>query len=256
MRTARLHVTWLFTLLFVIGTFLSAPLIVSAQTPTNLTSYSHCTRHNLDYASARPADQRCGEGPSSDKLAQPAEYGPFLCGVCQSCMDTGTCTLTDTMIVVGNVGNFILAIIGSLALLIFVIGGVLILVSQGDKNKVDRGRKFLLAAAVGVAITLGSILILRTLISTVTTGSPGGGSGGTLVCDGTNNGQSCGPAAECYEGTCTGLCEIQQIEASATNEFANYQCVDPATQPPIVTATCISNLCTGGTDNVCCNTGF
>ncbi len=175
--------------------------------------YAHCNAHNEKYYESESL--RCGDASSGVGvvLAQVDKYGPFLCGVCQSCLDRGTCSLTDTMIVVGNVGNFILGIVGSLALLTFVIGGVLILVSQGEKGKIDRGRKFILAAAVGIAVTLGSVLILRTLLNVLETGSPGTGSSAGIVCDDTNDGASCGDSRVCEGGVCVELLDIEPLLA-------------------------------------------
>jgi len=204
--------------------------------------YSHCFKHNLNYS----LNTRCGEGSSSKQLAQSSEYGPFLCGVCQKCMDSGDCSLTDIMIVTGNTGNFLLGIVGSIALLIFVIGGVITLTSQGEKQKVAKGQQFMIAAAVGIAITLGAVLILRTTISTLTSGSPGSGSAGYAVCDDTNDGATCGEASECSDGICTGRCEI-----TATETGVAYSCVDPTT---VGDNNCIPNRCPGGNDNVCCDT--
>lgn len=202
--------------------------------------YTHCFNHNANYAD----NARCGEGGSGEQLAQAEEYGPFLCGVCTKCMDSGECSLTDVLIVTGNVGNFLLGIVGSIALLLFVIGGIYWLTSGGEKNKITRGKQFITAAAVGIAITFGAVLILRTAISILTTGSPGAGPTGGIVCDGTNNGATCGNAAECYNGTCMGRCEITQIE-----EGLPYSCMNPDDAQE---NSCIINRCPGGNDNVCC----
>ena len=187
-------------------------------------TWPHCQTHNDNYFEAETT--RCGEsGTVPELIAQSDQYGPFLCGVCQTCMDRGVCTLTDTMIVVGNVGNFILGIVGSLALLTFVIGGVLILVSQGEKGKVDRGRKFIVASAAGVAITLGSVLILRTLLSTLESGSPGTGSIGSIVCDGTNEGASCGQNSVCEGGVC-----VEQLPIDEDTE-ADVEALESLLEP-------------------------
>lgn len=210
----------------------------------NSARWSHCAKHEVNYAN----NPRCGNiNTANDALAGSTEYGPFLCGVCQTCIDTGDCSLTDIMIVTGNTGNFLLGIVGSIALLIFVIGGVIILTSQGEKQKVAKGQQFMTAAAVGIAITLGAVLILRTTISTLTSGSPGSGSAGYAVCDGTNDGTTCGEASECSGGICTGRCELTALETSLA-----YSCVNPESVPE--GNSCIPNRCPGGADNVCCDT--
>lgn len=211
--------SWSVLTVIVISMFLILPVTGFAATPPEPTTrWPHCETHNLNYQENDSV--RCGESDSGTGvlLAQSDDYGPFLCGVCQTCMDRGVCTLTDTMIVVGNVGNFILGIVGSLALLMFVIGGVLILVSQGEKGRVDRGRKFIFASAVGVAVTLGAVLILRTLLSTLESGSPGTGSSGGIVCDGTNDGAACGQNSVCESGVCVEQLTISDAEIEADTE--------------------------------------
>jgi hypothetical protein len=205
--------------------------------------YAHCFKHNLNYLS----NARCGDGGSGEMLAQEEEYGPFLCGVCQKCIDSGECSLTDIMIATGNVGNFLLGIVGSIALLLFVIGGMYWLTAAGDKNKISRGKQFIFAAAIGIALTFGAILILRTAISILTTGTPGYGPSGGVVCDGTNNGATCGDLSECYGGVCTQLCDITRAETGLP-----YSCTDPNTL--LSQNACVPNRCPGGNDNVCCDT--
>ncbi|KKW33764.1 MAG: hypothetical protein UY79_C0013G0006 [Parcubacteria group bacterium GW2011_GWA2_53_21] len=249
-RKRRVFAIFLVAMMLIPIVGLAQDLSVNEETFIAESRWPHCSRHNVRYIST--TTNRCGEKSPTEVLAQSDKYGPFLCGVCQSCLDRGTCTLTDTMIVVGNVGNFILGIVGSLALLMFVIGGVLILVSQGEKGKVDRGRKFIFASAVGIAVTLGSVLILRTLLSVLETGSPGTGSSAGVVCDDTNDGASCGEAKVCSGGTCIGLCEIQQTQAFETDPLAGYACVNPADYPGV---SCVPGLCPGRLNNVCCDIG-
>jgi len=253
----RFFTKWHFLTGFLLALLIVAPSVsfastFSAEEEEVISSYRwpHCARHIVLYQQAG-SEKRCGEGSLTQILAQSDDYGPFLCGVCQTCIDDGTCTLTDTMIVVGNVGNFLLGIVGALALLVFVIGGILILVSQGEKGRIDKGKKFIFASAIGVAITLGSVLILRTLLNVVTSGSPGTGSNAGVVCDDTNTGATCGVASVCSNGTCVGRCELQQTQALQTNANASYSCVDPEIYE---NATCLTGLCPGGSDNVCCDT--
>ena len=59
-----------------------------------------------------------------------------------------------------NISNFILGIVGSLALLAFVIGGVMFLASAGNKNLVDRGKATIIGAVIGLVVVFASYTII------------------------------------------------------------------------------------------------
>ena len=59
-----------------------------------------------------------------------------------------------------NISNFILGIVGSLALLAFVVGGVMFLASGGNKNLVDRGKATIIGAVIGLVIVFASYTII------------------------------------------------------------------------------------------------
>lgn len=213
--------------------FLPSTAPVQAQT-----SYPNCVRNNELYPSA----PRCGEGTGAERLAQSSAYGPFLCGVCNTCIESGNCTLADTMIVVGNVGNFLLGLVGSLALLMFVIGGVTYLTSQGSPDKVKKGTQFITAAAIGIGISLGAFVILGAVISTITKGSVGSSSSSGIICTNADEGKSCGTNQQCHNGTCQSLCEINNSNSSS------FVCMVPIPNQ----AFCTPNQC-ADVNQSCCN---
>src|SRR3989339_807222 len=49
------------------------------------------------------------------------EVGPFMDGISQECGNSGTCQLSDIMLLITNVGNYVLGIIGAIVLLMYTI---------------------------------------------------------------------------------------------------------------------------------------
>ena len=75
--------------------------------------------------------------------------------------EDGSYELDDLVGVGINVSNLILGIVGSLALLMFVIGGFLMLISAGNSEKVSKAKNIILAAVIGLALVFASYLIIN-----------------------------------------------------------------------------------------------
>ena len=86
--------------------------------------------------------------------------------------NSGT-TLTNPLSVdtpqalIGKVINSILGVVGSLALLIFVYGGLIWMTSSGSPDKVKQGRDTLLWAAVGLVVIFSAYGLTRFIIGAV-----------------------------------------------------------------------------------------
>ena len=61
----------------------------------------------------------------------------------------------------GNIAQLILGLTGGLALLMFVYGGFLMLSSGGSSDKVERGKKTIVAAVIGIFIVLFAGYLIR-----------------------------------------------------------------------------------------------
>ncbi len=108
--------------------------------------------------------------------------GIIYANICSSanadcaCRDEGRCTLDDILQVIANVMVFILAISGSLVLVLFVYGGIVWITSNGRPEKVQEGKMTMVRAVVGLVIVFGSYALVALLISALTTGEiPDGG---------------------------------------------------------------------------------
>ena len=68
-------------------------------------------------------------------------------------------------VLAGRIIKFMLGIVGSLALLMFVIGGAQWMLSGGNQAMVKKGRDTLVWAAIGMAVVIGSYAILTQLLN-------------------------------------------------------------------------------------------
>ncbi len=75
--------------------------------------------------------------------------------------ESGNYELEDLVGVGINVSSLILGIVGSLALLMFVIGGFLMLISAGNSEKVSKAKNILIAAVIGLALVFTSYIIIN-----------------------------------------------------------------------------------------------
>lgn len=79
--------------------------------------------------------------------------------------DTGDYELNDFLQIGINVTNIILGVVGSLTLLMFVYGGIMMLISAGNSEKVTKARGIIVAAVIGLAIVFASYLIIQFIMS-------------------------------------------------------------------------------------------
>src|SRR5680860_633422 len=69
---------------------------------------------------------------------------------------------------IGQIINSVLGIVGSLALLMFVFGGITWMTSSGNQEKVKKGRDIIVWAAIGLVIVFSAYGLTRVLIEGVT----------------------------------------------------------------------------------------
>ena len=89
--------------------------------------------------------------------------------------DVNSCGLSQVFQVIVNVSQLILAFTGSAALLMFTYGGILWIIAAGNQERIQKGKTAITSAVIGIAIILGSWLIVNTLIVIITGGEVGSG---------------------------------------------------------------------------------
>ncbi len=87
------------------------------------------------------------------------------------CTSSGNCGFNDFILLGVNLSKMILSIVGSLALLFFIYGGIVFLIAGGSSEMVSKGKKIITNAVIGVALVLGSWIIVNFAIAALT-GTP------------------------------------------------------------------------------------
>ncbi len=102
----------------------------------------------------------------SGKMNEKGEYIKSPC----ACRDNGDCTLEHMLQVFVNISVFILAISGSIVLLVLVYGGFMWITAHGNSQMVDTGKKTITGAVIGLIIIFGAYALVTLLVSVLTTG--------------------------------------------------------------------------------------
>lgn len=168
---------------------------------------------------------------------------------------------TDIKVILGGVIGKILAVLGSITLLVFIQGGFTWLISAGNAEKVQAGTKTMLYAIIGLFVIFASYAIINMLLGGITgTGTSGGGAGGggpenTIVSEekqavtpgGSNNpvGDSCG-GAEHPSWSCRDINNCD-IPLGTENNVTKQRAICKATS-----SSCLLGKCDGGESKVCC----
>lgn len=87
------------------------------------------------------------------------------------CTKTGDCGISDILVVFANLAEFLLGIVGAIALGYFVYGGFRFILSRGNKGEVDAAFGILRSAAIGIAIIFLSGVFVRFTIQALTGGT-------------------------------------------------------------------------------------
>jgi len=83
---------------------------------------------------------------------------------------SGQCTLNNPLQVdtpqqlIGQIINSVLGVVGSLALLMFVYGGITWMTSSGSQEKIKKGRDIIVWAVIGLAIVFSAYGLTRVII--------------------------------------------------------------------------------------------
>lgn len=138
-------------LLLIFNIFSIGILSLQAAAPPQGPTPSGQTLDSIDSANYAPR----GLVPDD----QPGKCPPGYTGNC------GNYRLNDIMLVVVNVSNLILELVGSLALLAFIAGGLMWLLSAGNAEWVTRGKQTVIGAAIGLAVVFTSFMIIQLVYS-------------------------------------------------------------------------------------------
>jgi hypothetical protein len=79
----------------------------------------------------------------------------------------GNYTLDDFAAIAVNVAKFILGISGSLALLFFVYGGIMLLISAGQSDKINAAKQIIINSIIGIVVIFTAYTIIGFVITKV-----------------------------------------------------------------------------------------
>ncbi|MFA6132101.1 MAG: pilin [Patescibacteria group bacterium] len=189
------------------------------------------------------ADAQTGTCDVAGGVTDVKDVGIFLSGVCNECWNEGNCSLTDFMTVVANTGNFILSIIAGLVFLVYILGGFFWIIAHGDKGMVEKGKKWIKNATVGLVIVLFAytgVVALRAAITGETAST------GYVICSGADtDGDSCAANSKCDGFSCVSSCEkssdgamCTDAETAATFKNTEYSCTDGTSSCPADSQKC------------------
>ena len=74
--------------------------------------------------------------------------------------------------IIGKAINAVLGIVGSLALVMFIYGGIVWMTAAGNDQRVQRGKDTLLWAVIGLVVIFSSYALVRFVINNVIGGNP------------------------------------------------------------------------------------
>lgn len=213
--------------------------------------------------------------------------GPtWAAGLLPACAENGDCSLCDVVDVFINFAALIVDWLGVLAILMFIIGGVWIILAAGNPEKVKRGRQIIFGALGGALLVVSGWVIINfalaallnadfksvTLFPTSTSDSgstTGGDKWYELACNpvysdcsasGVTNGAVCSTSActthcvcEVATHSCVSYCAWLADAASATSPFKEAVCKTASTCESTYNAIdywCPNNI--SGDAQVCC----
>lgn len=84
-----------------------------------------------------------------------------------NCLTNPLGSINTPQQLIGKIINAVLGVVGSLALLMFVYGGLTWMTSSGSQEKVKKGRDIIVWSAIGLAIIFASYGLVRILLNSV-----------------------------------------------------------------------------------------
>ena len=97
-------------------------------------------------------------------LAQAADKSPFVL----ECLDNGTCDDVSVFVVLAiSLGRYIFSFVGAVALLFFVYGGIVMIISRGNKETISKGTKAMTAAVIGLVVAFSGYALISFLAKSI-----------------------------------------------------------------------------------------
>lgn len=79
-----------------------------------------------------------------------------------------TATALDLKTIIENTLNFLLSVIGIVAMIGLVVGGVFYLTAYGDEDRAKKGKSIITSSIIGIAIALAALVIVKQVFELIT----------------------------------------------------------------------------------------
>lgn len=161
----------------------------------------------------------------------------------QSCIADGSCTLDQGFNTFVVLTKWAMGVLGSLALLFFIIGGIMWLTSGGKSDQITKGKSIMINTVIGIIIVLSAWLIVQTVLTSISKRALNDtyNAQSDAYCGGQSNGVSC--------RNDLGICNNEKCVQKCDTKGAGYACRDFTT---CADGTIVSNMCFGANNIVCC----
>jgi len=86
---------------------------------------------------------------------------------CATCLTNPLGSINTPQLLIGQIINAVLGVVGSIALLMFIYGGLTWMTSGGSAEKIKKGRDIIIWSAIGLIVIFASYGLVRVLILTI-----------------------------------------------------------------------------------------
>jgi len=86
-------------------------------------------------------------------------------GVGGGCTGSGNCTFCDILRVIHNVGKFVFLSTAGIAMIMFIIGGLMLIFNMGNAEAVTKSKQLILHTFIAVVIILAAYTIVNLIIN-------------------------------------------------------------------------------------------
>ncbi len=148
---------------------LLSPLLFSVSLAHAQVNFEEGSEGTVNYCGTAGAYPHC-QGIDGDVACCQEDCGAIMCGISKGCFNQGDCELSDMLQVGVNIGNFALVLVGSVVLLMYIVGGGYMVLGGANPALYAKGKTMLKTATIGLVITLVAGMLIRTLNATLRAG--------------------------------------------------------------------------------------
>jgi len=135
-------------------------------------------------------------------------------------------TTAGVQLLLGSIIKVVLGVIGSIAFIMFIYGGMFMLTSRGNPDMITRGKNILIWSVIGLLVIFGSYVFVSFILTAIQGGGGGTAGGSTQTTDKTKicgNAESGTPASEGWK-----CVDVNQFGEDIYNECRTGLCSGPA----------------------------